>query len=93
MQKLIFFARVAFICNVCFVLTWFMRAAPGLQQGQIASSIIVLGVGLAIILNCLTSLVAIAMLLRKKVTGTRFPYWLFIINFLFFIAQLILILR
>src|SRR6266542_3279284 len=47
MQSLIFFSRVAFICNVCFLLTWIMRYFPVLKQGQqdhFVSVVLILGV-------------------------------------------------
>ena len=90
MQKLIFLARVAFICNICFLFTWVMRAMPGLQQGHFASTILVMGLILAIVLNLATTIPFFLQLFRKKI-NRPFPYWLFITNFLFFLLQLILI--
>ncbi len=92
MQKLLFFSRVAFICNLCFVITWFMQYSPFSQQGHIISTIVVLGVGIAVFLNLvLNFLIGIAWLQKKRLWD-YFPRWLIIVNFLFLIAQLIIFL-
>jgi hypothetical protein len=93
MRNLLFFSRVAFICNVCFALTWLMRCYPSLQQGQVTSTVLILGIAVAGILNILVSLAIIVLLVRSKRVWAHFPRWLIIINFLFLIPQLILFTR
>lgn len=92
MQKLLFFSRVAFICNICFVITWFMQYSPLSPQGHIASTVLVLGVGLAIFLNVAVNFFVFIALLQKKRLWDHFPRWLIITNFLFLILQLIIFL-
>jgi hypothetical protein len=92
MQKVLFFSRVAFICNVCFALTWLLRYYPALQQGHGVSTILVLGIVVAGILNLAVNGVLLALLVSKKTTWNHFPRWLIITNFLFLIPQLILFL-
>lgn len=93
MQKLLFFSRVAFICNCCFLLTWLMRYLPPTQHGYIASTVVILGLGLSVILNVIINFFIIVALLRKKLVWEIIPRWLAIANVLFLIAQLILLIK
>ena len=93
MRNLIFFSRVAFICNICFALAWVLRYYPSLQQGDTVSTILVLGLVVAILLNVAVNLVIIILLLLRKPVWSHFPRWLIIINFLFLIPQIILYTR
>lgn len=93
MRKLLFFSRVAFICNICFLLTWFMRYLPPMQQGHFASTIVILGIGLSIILNVIINFFIIVALFQKKPVKEHIPAWLAIANAVFMIAQLILLLK
>lgn len=93
MPRLLFFCRVAFICNICFVLAWFMQYLPGSEQGHISATILVLGIGVAVLVNIVVLLSFLLMWLRKKSWPEGFPRWLIIANFLFLLLQLITILR
>ena len=93
MQKLLFFSRVAFICNICFLLTWLMRYLPPMQQGHIASTVVILGIGLSVILNVIINFFIIVLLLQRKPVKEYVPLWLVVANVLFLIAQLILLLK
>lgn len=93
MRKLLFFSRVAFICNVCFVLAWLMKYLPPIQQEHIASTILVLGLGLSFILNVIINLFIIVFLLQRKPVWGEIPRWLIIANVAVLIPQLILLLK
>ena len=93
MRKLLFFSRVAFICNVCFVLAWLMKYLPPIQQEHIASTILVLGLGLSLVLNVTINLFIIVFLLQRKPVWEHIPRWVAVVNALFLIAQLILLLK
>lgn len=93
MQRLLFFSRVAFICNICFLLTWLMRYLPPMQQGHIASTVVILGIGLSLILNVIINFFIIVLLLQRKPVKEYAPLWLVVANVLFLIAQLILLLK
>ena len=90
MKIVLFFCRVAFICNICFALAWLFRYYPALQQGEITSTILILGIVVSGILNILVSGCLIVLLLLRKPPPGYFPWWLIIVNFLFLIPQLIL---
>ena len=96
MQNLIFFSRVAFICNVCFVLVWGMKYYPHLEQGrpgEFVSLVLILGVLIAFVLNCVVNGFVLAFMLRRKPVWKHFPGWLIIANFLFLLPQIILFTR
>ena len=84
-------SRVAFICNVCFLLTAFVLWLPHPPEGNVISTIIVAGYFLAIVINVLLHLSLIVLLIFGKLATPRIPVWLLIVNFLFFIVQSILI--
>lgn len=96
MQSLIFFSRVAFICNVCFVFVWIMRYYPVLkegQQGHFVSLVLILGVLIAFVLNIVVNLALAIFIMRGKPVWKHFPRWLIIANFLFLIPELILFIK
>lgn len=70
-----------------------MRYLPPMQQGHIASTIVILGIGLSLILNVIINLIIIVFLLQRKPLKEHIPGWLIIANILFLIAQLILLLK
>lgn len=93
MPKLLFFSRVAFICNLCFLLTWLMRYGPPIPQGHIATTIVILGIGLSVILNVIINFFIIVVLAQRKLRKEHIPLWLAVANALFLIVQLILLLK
>lgn len=96
MQSLIFFSRVAFICNVCFVLVWVMRYYPVLEEGRpsdAVSLVLILGILIATVLNLVVNLFILVFILQRKPVWKHFPGWLIITNFLFLLPQIILFLR
>lgn len=96
MQRLIFFSRVAFICNVCFVLVWIMRFYPMLktgQPGEMVSLVLILGILVAFLLNLVVNGFILALILQRKPVLKHFPRWLIITNFLFLFPQIILFIK
>ena len=96
MQSLIFFSRVAFICNVCFAVVGFMRYYPILKQGQpgeFVSLVLILGILIAFLLNIVVNGFVIVFMVQRKAVWKHFPGWLIITNFLFLLPQIILFTR
>jgi hypothetical protein len=91
MELLIFFSRVAFVCNMFFLIAMALRFYPFLPPGHLSSTIIIAGHVLAVFLNATTSIVYLVKLLTGKQISGHYPRWLFIINFFFLILQLILL--
>ncbi|MBL7700257.1 MAG: hypothetical protein JNK79_18980 [Chitinophagaceae bacterium] len=93
MPKLLFFSRVAFLCNVCFLATFLLRYAPELKNGMIVSTVVVLGLVVAIVLNTVVNLLYFLVIMANKPIRTFVPLWLVIINFLFLVFQAILLFK
>lgn len=87
MKILIFFSRIALICNICFVFAEIMRYTGDLRMNPVYSSVVVLGY-ISILLNTLLAMLWLVLLLSKNTMLSSIPRWLLITNFLFLIAQL-----
>jgi hypothetical protein len=86
-------SRVAFICNICFVLAIILQRTGTHWEGEIVSLIIIMGYVLAVILNVVAALWYLWMRVFGKSSGDRVPHWLILVNFLFLIIQLIVFLK
>jgi hypothetical protein len=93
MPKLLFFSRVALLCNICFLITLSMHYIPVITNGIIPSTIIVLGNVLAIVINVLTNFLYVLITLADKPISKFVPIWIIIVNFLFLIVQVILLIK
>jgi hypothetical protein len=88
MGALRFLSRVAFICNLCFLLLSFSQWLPQLPDNALTSDLIMLGWPLAVAVNIFVNLALIGMLVIGRLRKTRIPVWLIIVNFIFFALQL-----
>jgi hypothetical protein len=91
MRLLRLLSRVAFICNICFLLASFIQYIPNPPEGGWVSTVIVMGYLLSILVNVVVNCWLIGLLFAKKVRTTGVPIWLLIVNFAFFILQLLLL--
>lgn len=89
MQALLFFSRVTFICNTCFILTFAFYFIPSVGDGHVVSTVLVLGVLVSVVLNILVNCVIIVLLLRRKPLWPFIPKWLIIFNGICLIPQII----
>lgn len=69
-----------------------MHYIPGLRNGIISSTVIVLG-NVAIVLSGVLNLVYIWLMLTARVRLMKLPIWLVAVNFIFFVFQLILLIK
>ena len=92
MDKLSFWHRLAFIANLCWLATWFMKYHTLLPKGDLQSTVIVTGLITANIVNFLVNIVTCIYWFRKKLAGIV-PRWLLVINFIFLIAQLYIFIK
>lgn len=93
MQKLLFFSRVAFICNLCFILTFLMQYTSLVPAPVLASTTIILGNVMALLVNFGVNVFYGILLVNRRELLSNIPRWLVIANFLFFVIQLILLLK
>jgi hypothetical protein len=92
MRLLRFLSRVAFICNVCFLVTSFIQWLPNPPEGELISTIIILGYVLSVLVNVLVNISVAMLLCFGRLRKAGISAWLLIVNFLFFVTQLVLIL-
>jgi len=93
MRFLRFLSRVAFICNVCFLLSVLLLWLDHPPEGDLISLIIVIGFVLAFIINLFVNIsYGIHLLFRKK-RSEQIPDWLMVANFIFLVPELILLLK
>ncbi|HMH24214.1 MAG TPA: hypothetical protein VK563_20665 [Puia sp.] len=87
-----FLSRVAFICNICFLLTSFAQWVPHLPEGPLISLIILMGYVLGILVNIIINAWLLILLIARKPRESLGPKWVLIVNFIFFLYQTGLIL-
>jgi hypothetical protein len=87
MDKLPLLARIAFICNLCFVITWISHFTTILPDGALSSSVIILGQLCAVFVNLGLNIVYWV----ARFTGSEkirdVPLWLVWANLLFLLSQ------
>ncbi len=90
MRLVRFLSRVAFICNICFLVASLRQWLLLPLDNQLASDIIVLGLLVSVVINVIVNLIALVLLLIGKLRDAAVPIWVLIVNLVFFIAQLLL---
>jgi hypothetical protein len=90
MSLLRFLSRLAFICNICFLLVSCLRYVPATPDNALVSDMIVLGYFGPITLNFLVNVIVVLLFLLRRVWASGVPRWLLITNFVFFVLQIIL---
>lgn len=88
MGRLRFFLKVAFICNICFLLA---EASYYIDYkghfSELLNYILLMGMLVAFPLNLLVLLIASIMLYRRKITWAALPPYVFIVNVIILMAQ------
>ena len=87
-KTILFFERVAFICNVFFLLCVLVRFTNILPAEFIPSFIIILGWVLSFFLNVISMIIKIVLLF--KYGKLHLPVWINAVNMLCFIIQIFL---
>lgn len=88
MGRLRFLLKLAFICNLCFILVQFSRYI-NMSKGfeAVIKSIIPLGMMVAFPLNVISLIIAAVMLIRRRIAWRELPPWVFIINLIILLTQ------
>ncbi|MCW3073835.1 MAG: hypothetical protein JWP69_904 [Flaviaesturariibacter sp.] len=87
MRFVLFLSRIAFICNVFFVIALLIRMIEATGNGVVISTIGIVGYFLVALFNPLVNLIYLVLLIRKKLFD-GLPRWLVISNFVFLLLQL-----
>jgi hypothetical protein len=88
-----FLSRVAFICNLFFVLSVLLQWKLFLSNQAALSTILIAGFLLApLLFNPLANLMYLALLISKKQVAPVVPKWLAVANFIFLLLQILFVL-
>lgn len=93
MSKILFLSRVALLCNFCFLAAFLIQFIPVIRNSVITSTIIILGNVVAIVLNMLVNFLYLLLVFARRSITTTVPVWIVVINFLFFLIQVILLIK
>ena len=88
MVRLRFFLKLAFICNLCFLLaelSYYINYKG--HFGELLKMILPMGLIFAFPLNIIVLIIATIMLLRHRITWGELPPFVFIINLLILLVQ------
>jgi len=88
MRRLRFFLKVAFICNICFLiaeLSYYIDYKGNFAE--LLKYILPMGLMFAFPLNMLILLIALIMMWRRKVRWAELPPYVFIVNVIFLLVQ------
>src|SRR5687767_8789525 len=89
MRWVSFLSRVAFVCNLFFVLTVILHFNSFLQDQAIISTIVIIGYALSVfVFNPLANIFCLAILLFRRKLFELVPKWLVITNFFFLLLQI-----
>jgi hypothetical protein len=93
MRVLRLLSRVAFICNICWLLASFIQWLPKRLEGELVGMVALMGYVMSILVNVIVTIWVLGALVTGKLRGGKVPIWLVVVNALFFLLQLYIIIR
>jgi hypothetical protein len=91
MRWLLFLSRLAFLCNVFFLLAVSLQFFSWLRNGDLQATILVLGFFMAAVLNPLANLCSLFLFLTSRNRVQAVPKWILFSNAAFLAVQIIYI--
>lgn len=92
MRWLLFLSRVAFVCNLLFLVSFSLLLTEWLKNEEVSSTIIISGYVLSIIFNPVVNLSYLVVFWVKRTGLAIVPAWLVVMNILFLMLQLVCLL-
>jgi hypothetical protein len=89
MRVLKLLARVAFLCNICFILSSLFLWLPHPPEGQLVSTVVVMGYLMGLPVNVVVFGWMLVLLAKGKWGAGVAPGWLLIFNSIIFCFQII----
>ncbi|GAB4092295.1 hypothetical protein [Flaviaesturariibacter terrae] len=86
MRFSLFLSRVAFICNLFFLLVLLLQMGVPARSQALVSTILIAGYLLVLLFNPVANLVNGVLLLRRRLRAAM-PVWLAVANFIFLLLQ------
>jgi len=91
MRWLLFLSRLAFICGICFLLSFSLLLQDWIKDEELKSTIITIGYLMGMIVLPLVNLCYLVVLIVKGRLKEFVPLWLIIINLLFLLTLIFFI--
>jgi hypothetical protein len=91
MRWLLFLSRLAFICNIFFLLAVSLQLSNWIHNQQLVSTVVIIGYVMGFILNPLVLLCYLIQMLLRKKFWRNIPPWLIIANIAFTIILILYI--
>ncbi|HET9747046.1 MAG TPA: hypothetical protein VFP97_15120 [Chitinophagaceae bacterium] len=92
MRWLLFLSKLAFVCNLAFLVSFLFRVTDWLEYHDIKAYIIIIGWVLGVIFNPLVVLCYLLFFLFKRKALAVVPPWVLVVNTLFLFLQLVFLL-
>jgi hypothetical protein len=89
MQVLKLLVRVAFICNICFLLASLILWLPNPPEGHVVSTVIVMGYGMGLPVNVIVFGWVLILAAKGRRREVALPGWPLIVNLVIFCFQLV----
>jgi hypothetical protein len=89
---LLFFSRVAFICNICFVIAFSVQLTDWIKNEDLSSMVALIGYVMGFIINPLLIISYLFLFIFSTRTLKLVPLWLRTANILFLVIQILYIL-
>ena len=88
MQNILLLSRLAFICNIFFLISVSLLYSNWIGDEGLTSTVVVLGLLISFIINPLSNLINLGLKLWKKPLFIQIPAWLVWVNFIFLLLQI-----
>ncbi len=92
MHRLLFLSRVAFVCNLLFLVSFSLTIFNWIKDERLSSSIIISGYVLSVLFNPAVNLSYLIIFFVKRKSLAILPAWMMVMNILFLILQLVFLL-
>ena len=92
MRWLLFLSKLAFICNLAFLVSFIFKATNWLSNHDIKAYIIIIGWVLSAIFNPVVVFIYLILFWVKRKTLAVVPVWMIVMNILFLFLQLVFLL-
>jgi len=89
--KWLFWSRVAFICNICFLLAFSIQLTDWVRNQDISSTIALIGYVMGFIINPFVNMAYLVIFIVAKKKLKVVPSWLLTANILFLVMQILYI--
>ena len=88
MRWLLFGSRLAFICNLFFLVALSLKVSAWITNNDIIATVLILGYFLVVLVNPLVNLIYGLLFIFRRKFWTVVPPWLITANILFLVLQI-----